>query len=52
MGPPMVPTVIRNEIPSGASTGKVIAQLSRQRFKVRRANEERRAHKETVDLDH
>jgi hypothetical protein len=52
MGPPMVAKVIRNEIPSGASTGEVIAQLSRQRFKVRRANEERRAHKETVDLDH
>jgi uncharacterized protein YoaH (UPF0181 family) len=51
MGLPMVPKVIRNEIPPGASTGEVIAQLSRQRLRARRANEERRARKEADDLD-
>ncbi|BBU33202.1 hypothetical protein BTHE68_69360 (plasmid) [Burkholderia sp. THE68] len=51
MGLPMVPKVIRNEIPPGASTGEVIAQLSRQRLRARRANEERRARKEAEDLD-
>lgn len=44
-GLPMVPNVIRNEIPAGASTGEVIAVLSRQRRRARRANEERRERK-------
>ena len=39
------------EIPPGASTGEVIAQLSRQRLRARRANEERRARKAADDLD-
>lgn len=51
MGLPMVPNVIRNEIAAGASTGEVIAQLSRQRLRARRANEERRARKAAEDLD-
>ncbi|VXB06239.1 conserved hypothetical protein [Burkholderia sp. 8Y] len=51
MGLPMVPKVIRNEIPAGASTGEVIAQLSRQRLRARRANEERRERKAADDLD-
>ncbi|GGD76684.1 MULTISPECIES: hypothetical protein [Caballeronia] len=51
MGLPMVPKVIRNEIPAGASTGEVITQLSRQRLRARRANEERRARKAAEDQD-
>ncbi|MDR5760324.1 hypothetical protein [Caballeronia sp. LZ035] len=51
LGLPMVPKVIRNEIPPGASTGEVIAQLSRQRLRARRANEERRARKAEDELD-
>ncbi|MFC5430665.1 hypothetical protein ACFPTO_17935 [Paraburkholderia denitrificans] len=44
-GLPMVANVIRNEIPAGASTGEVIAALSRQRRRARRGNEERRDRK-------
>ncbi|MDR5808385.1 hypothetical protein [Caballeronia sp. LZ019] len=51
MGLPMVAKVIRNEIPAGASTGEVITQLSRQRLRARRANEERRARKAAEDQD-
>jgi len=51
MGLPMVPKVIRNEIRSGATTGEVITQLSRQRLRARRANEERRERKAADDLD-
>jgi hypothetical protein len=51
MGLPMVPKVIRNEIPAGASTGEVFAELSRQRLRARRANEERRERKKADDLD-
>ena len=47
----MVPKVIRNEIPAGASTGEVIARLSRQRLRARRGNEERRERKEIDDVD-
>jgi hypothetical protein len=50
-GLPMVPNVIRNEIPAGASTGEVIAVLSRQRLRARRGNEERRERKEIDDPD-
>ncbi|HEV3106589.1 MAG TPA: hypothetical protein VGZ01_12975 [Trinickia sp.] len=50
-GLPMVPKVIRNEIPAGASTGEVIAVLSRQRLRARRGNEERRERKEIDDAD-
>ena len=45
-GLPMVANVIRNEVPAGASTGEVIAVLSRQRLRARRANEERREQRE------
>lgn len=45
-GLPMLPNVIRNEVPEGASTSEVIAVLSRQRLKARRANEERRERQE------
>ena len=45
-GLPMIPNVIRNEIPENASTGEVIAVLSRQRRRARRGNEERRERKE------
>src|SRR3981189_1285603 len=38
----MVPDVIRNEVPAGATTGEVITVLSRQRLRARRGNEERR----------
>jgi hypothetical protein len=44
-GLPMVADVIRNEIPADASTGEVIAVLSRQRMRARRGNEERRERK-------
>ncbi|WP_244817335.1 hypothetical protein [Caballeronia sp. Lep1P3] len=51
MGLPMVAKVIRNEIPPGATTGEVIVQLSRQRLRARRANEERRERKAADDAD-
>jgi hypothetical protein len=50
-GLPMVPDVIRNEIPPGASTQQVIAVLSRQRLRARRRNEERRERKAVEDPD-
>jgi hypothetical protein len=50
-GLPMVPKLIRNEIPAGASTGEVIARLSRQRLRARRGNEERRERKEIDNTD-
>ncbi len=50
-GLPMVPNVIRNEIPAGATTGEVITVLSRQRLRARRGNEERRERKEIEDPD-
>jgi uncharacterized protein YoaH (UPF0181 family) len=50
-GLPMVPNIIRNEIPAGASAGEVIAVLSRQRLRARRGNEERRERKEIEDPD-
>jgi hypothetical protein len=50
-GLPMVPNVIRNEIPAGASTGEVITVLSRQRLRARRGNEERRERKEVEGGD-
>ncbi|CAB3759910.1 hypothetical protein [Paraburkholderia humisilvae] len=50
-GLPMVPKVIRNEIPAGASTGEVIARLSHQRLRARRGNEERRERKEIDNGD-
>jgi hypothetical protein len=48
-GLPMVPQVIRNEIPANASATEVIAVLSRQRLRARRGNEERRERKEAED---
>lgn len=48
-GRPMIPNVIRNEIPAGASTGEVITVLSRQRRLARRGNEERRERKAVED---
>lgn len=48
-GRPMLPDVIRNEIPPGASTGEVIDVLSRQRLRARRGNEERRERKAVDD---
>jgi hypothetical protein len=48
-GLPMVPNVIRNEIPAGATTGEVITVLSRQRLRARRGNEERRDRKAVDD---
>jgi hypothetical protein len=42
----MVPNIIRNEVPAGASPREVIAVLSRQRLRARRANEERRERRE------
>lgn len=45
----MVPKVIRNEIPNGASTTEVIAILARQRLRARRSNEERRERKALKD---
>jgi len=41
----MVPKVIRNEIPAGATTGEIITRLSQQRKRARRGNEERRERK-------
>jgi hypothetical protein len=51
LGLPMVPNLIRNEIPAGATTGEVIAVLWRQRVRARRANEERRNRKAVEDFD-
>ena len=53
LGLPMVPDVIRNEIPANATTGEVISVLSRQRLRARRRNEERRERKaiENPDID-
>ena len=51
LGLPMVPNVIRNEVPAGASTSEVIAVLSRQRLRARRANEERRERREANGLE-
>jgi hypothetical protein len=48
-GLPMVPDVIRNEIPPGATTEEVINVLSRQRLRARRGNEERRDRKAVED---
>jgi len=45
----MVPKVIRNEVPAGATTGEIITVLSRQRLRARRGNEERRDRKEIDD---
>lgn len=50
-GLPMLPNVIRNEVPAGASTSEVIAVLSRQRLKARRANEERRERQEAESFE-
>ncbi|RDU98087.1 hypothetical protein [Trinickia dinghuensis] len=50
-GLPMVPNVIRNEVPAGASTSEVIAVLSRQRLRARRANEERRERQEAESFE-
>jgi hypothetical protein len=50
-GLPMVPKLIRNEIPVGATTGEVITVLSRQRLRARRGNEERRARKAAEGVD-
>ncbi|MCX4165339.1 MULTISPECIES: hypothetical protein [Paraburkholderia] len=50
-GLPMVPNIIRNEIPPGASTREVITVLSRQRLRARRGNEERRDRKEVEGGD-
>jgi len=51
LGLPMVPNLIRNEIPAGASTGEVITVLWRQRVRARRANEERRNRKSIDDFE-
>jgi hypothetical protein len=50
-GLPMVPNIIRNEIPAGASTGEVITVLSRQRLRARRGNEDRRERKKIDNPD-
>ncbi len=50
-GLPMVANVIRNELPAHASTGEVIAVLSRQRMRARRGNEERRERKALENTD-
>ncbi|WP_133645871.1 hypothetical protein [Paraburkholderia flava] len=50
-GLPMVPKIIRNEIPADATTREVITVLSRQRLRARRGNEERRERKEVEDPD-
>jgi hypothetical protein len=50
-GLPMVPNIIRNEVPIGATTGEVITVLSRQRLRARRRNEERRERKAAEDAD-
>jgi hypothetical protein len=51
LGLPMVPNVIRNEIPANATAGEVITVLSRQRLRARRSNEERRERKAVEDPD-
>jgi hypothetical protein len=53
LGLPMVPDVIRNEIPANATTREVITVLSRQRLRARRSNEERRERKaiDNPDID-
>ncbi len=51
LGLPMVPNLIRNEIPAGATTGEVITVLWRQRVRARRANEERRNRKAADDFE-
>ncbi|PTB22690.1 hypothetical protein C9I57_02725 [Trinickia symbiotica] len=48
-GLPMIPNVIRNEIPPDATTDQVIGVLSRQRLRARRGNEERRERKAVED---
>ncbi|MEJ0004581.1 MAG: hypothetical protein WDN30_15405 [Pararobbsia sp.] len=48
-GLPMLPNVIRNEIPPGATTSVVITVLSRQRRRARRGNEERRRKRKAVE---
>ncbi len=48
-GLPMIPNVIRNEIPPSATTEQVIKVLSRQRLRARRGNEERRERKAVED---
>ncbi|WP_087658719.1 hypothetical protein [Caballeronia terrestris] len=50
-GLPMVPKTIRNEVPAGATTGEIIAVLSRQRLRARRENEDRRKRKQMEDED-
>ncbi len=50
-GLPMIPNVIRNEIPRDATTDQVINVLSRQRLRARRGNEERRERKAVEDGD-
>jgi hypothetical protein len=50
-GLPMVPNVIRNDLPADATTRDVITHLSRQRLRARRGNEERRERKEAEDAD-
>ena len=50
-GLPMVPKVIRTQIPAGASTSEVITLLSRQRLRARRSNEDRRQRKRLEDPD-
>ncbi|PMS37421.1 hypothetical protein [Trinickia symbiotica] len=48
-GLPMIPNVIRNEIPPDATADQVINVLSRQRLRARRGNEERRERKAVED---
>lgn len=50
-GLPMVPNVIRNEVPQGASAGEVVKALSRQRLRARRGNEARRERKAVESPD-
>lgn len=50
-GLPMLPNVIRNEVPQGASVGEVIKVLSRQRLRARRGNEARREAKAVDGFD-
>jgi len=47
----MVPDIIRNEIPADATTDEVITVLSRQRFRARRGNEDRRDRKAAEDVE-
>jgi hypothetical protein len=51
LGLQMVPDVIRNEVPAGATTGEVITVLARQRVRARRGNEARRDRKAAEDAD-